>query len=83
MTKGFQALKDIGECLLLKGVLDDINQERIGFIAKELRALEIIKTKKVNIKCIISGWLLGKYNSYKAHISLTQEEYDLLKEILL
>ena len=83
MTKGFQALKDIGECLLLEGALDDINQERIGFIAKELRALEIIKTKKVNIKCIISGWLLGKYNSYKAHISLTQEEYDLLKEVLL
>ena len=54
-----------------------------SIVGKELQALEIIKTKKVNIKCIISGWLLGKYNSYKAHISLTQEEYDLLKEILL
>lgn len=51
-------------------------------IERELKALEIIKEKKVNAKCIISGWSLGKYNSYKAHISLTEEEYNLLKETL-
>lgn len=52
-------------------------------LEKSLKALEIIRIKKVNVNCIISGWLLGKYNSYKTHINLTQEEYDLLKEILL
>ena len=50
---------------------------------RKLMALEIIKKKKVNVNCIISGWSLGKYNSYKTHISLVQEEYDLLREILL
>lgn len=49
----------------------------------KLKALEIIKEKKVNVNCIISGWSLGKYNSYKSHIKLTQKEYDLLKEVLL
>lgn len=49
---------------------------------KELKALEIIKSKRVNVRCLMSGWSLGKYNSYKTHIELTQEEYDLLKEAL-
>lgn len=50
---------------------------------KKFKALDIIKTKKVNVNCIISGWSLGKYNSYKTHISLTQDEFDLLKKVLL
>ena len=50
---------------------------------KKLKALEIIKEKKVNVNCIISGWSLWKYNSYKTHINLTKEEYELLKEVLL
>ena len=52
-------------------------------VAKRLTALEIIKEKKVNVRCLMSGWVLGKYNSYKSHIRLTEKEYDLLKEILL
>ena len=52
-------------------------------LKKQARALEIIKNKKVNVRCIMSGWVLGKYNSYKAHIKLTEEEYELLKEVLL
>ena len=51
--------------------------------AKEYQALEIIKAKKVNVNCLMSGWDLLKYNSYKTHINLTEEEFDLLKEILL
>ena len=50
---------------------------------KKLKALEIIKEKKVNVNCIISGWSLWKYNSYKTHINLTKEEYELLKEVLI
>ena len=49
---------------------------------KQLQALEIIKKKKVNVRCLMSGWNLGKYNSYNSHIKLTEEEYELLKEIL-
>ena len=53
---------------------------------KKLKALEIIKKKEVDI-----GWLkrakdLREYNSgmgINSYSALTQEEYDLLKEVLL
>lgn len=51
-------------------------------IEKKLKALELIKNKKINVRCLMSGWHLGNYNSYKAHIRLTEEEYELLKEVL-
>lgn len=46
MSKGQEALKELGECLLLEGALDSINQERIGFIAKELKEYEEMKRIK-------------------------------------
>lgn len=52
-------------------------------ISNKLKAFEIIKSKKVNVRCLMSGWNLGKYNSYKSHIKLTEEEYELLKEVFL
>jgi len=61
-----------------KWVNDYANQKN-----KKLKAFEIIKEKRVNVRCLMSGWKLGNYNSYKAHEKLTQEEYDLLKEVLL
>ena len=53
---------------------------------KELKALEIIKSKKVFVEALIH-MSLREYNDYCEYIwtipILTQEEYDLLKEVLL
>ena len=59
------------------------NNEYLIELEKIRKVLEIIKEKRVNVRCLMSGWKLGTYNSYKAHEKLTQEEYDLLKEIFL
>lgn len=63
--------------------------------AKEHQTLEIIKEKKVNIGLFSAGYKELDYQNYKKHLELgfqiikqvsekplTQEEYDLLKEIL-
>ena len=55
-----------------------------GIIDKKLKALEIIKNKKVDV-----SWLFSRevndyidYNVWSGAKNLTQEEYDLLKEVL-
>lgn len=60
-----------------------VSKEEYEYTETILKALNIIREKRVNVRCLMSGWNLGKYNSYKSHISLTEEEYDLLKEVLL
>lgn len=87
MSKGQEALKELGECLLLEGALDIINQERIGFIAKELSVLAIVK------KYHITPAFFAFNESYQAYIEnmsfyledeplMSEEEYNLAKEIL-
>ena len=98
MSKGLEALKEI-EKFIEKNLSKTKDNESfnlgfdIGIIEKELKALEIIKTKKVNV-----GWLFVSFKNYAEYkdaldnewtivkqISLeplTQEEYDLLKEVL-
>lgn len=49
---------------------------------KKLKALEIIKKKKVNVRFLISCKTLKEYNDVISD-HLTQDEYDLLKEVLL
>ena len=74
MSKGLEALKrsfDSWEYL-----------KDYETIEKELKALEIIKNKEVDIKAFNDLTNLGDYNYY-CEPELTQEEYDLLKEILL
>ena len=90
MSKELEALESINEIVLPYSVAKqghlrprDVCHNEFSIIEKSLKALEIIKEKEVNVNCIISGWSLGKYNSYKTHISLTKDEYDLLKEVLL
>lgn len=51
-------------------------------VVRRLQALAVVKEKRVNVRSLMSGWKLGKYNSYKAHEKLTKPEYDLLKEVL-
>ena len=63
---------------------EDANVEHFWFdtIEKELKALEIIKNKNVDVNSLRFSHELDWYNRYN-HYLLTQEEYDLLKEVLL
>ena len=64
--------------------------EEFEIIKKELKALEIIKTKNVDIDYIKACFYYKKgdfkeYNAWAVHYEdeeLSQEEYDLLKEVL-
>ena len=93
MSKGLEALKDIKECLFWsdKGLQD------IETIEKELKALEIIKSKSVNVKNLII-YCFELKDTYEDYIDvfnygdnywdlgrelLTKEEFNLLKEVLL
>ena len=82
-----ECYKDIVETELKEKVkLEEMfnnDEELIEKLDKENRLQEqiltIIKTKRVNIRCLMANWSLGKYNSYKAHKNLTKGEYELLK----
>ena len=53
---------------------------------KSLKALEIIKKKKVNVRLFLKANDLRHYNNVARCMGyelLTREEYDLLKEVLL
>ena len=84
MSKGLEALQDIRLRLFIesevqsKKVINDLKT-----IEKELKALEIIKNKKVDIKYLYyrANFNLDKYNDNYIE-TLTQEEIDLLKEVL-
>lgn len=57
-------------------------------IELSLEALEIIKRKEVNVRLFIECKTRKEYNNavrdlYYQRLCLTQEEYDLLKEVLL
>ena len=89
MSKELEALAKIVDTYYI----DNMDKE-ISIIGKALKALEIIKEKNVNIRALKS-WnktYKGKltYQNYLDILEdcdlgekLTQEEYDLLKEVLL
>lgn len=56
------------------------NIKYYNIIEKELEALEIIKNKKVNVPLLIQEGSV--YNCYVGYEVLTQDELDLLKEVL-
>ena len=85
MNKGLIELLDH----LMESYIDEENYDYTAYIklAKELKALEIIKTKEINIHALLlhlkrfdkpDGYNVLVGEKYK----LTQEEYDLLKEVL-
>lgn len=80
MSKGLEALKRI-----VKGYIDT---DDIETISKELKALEIIKNRKVDIYLLEITKNVDQYNKpFCEHLVslcrlLTQEEYDLLKGVV-
>lgn len=61
---------------------------KLGIVLKkELKVLDIIKEKQVNASALLEVDNLQEYNEYCDMVSgckkLTQEEYELLKEVLL
>ena len=89
MIKGIKALENIKkERPQYFSTLYDLDmwKEDIETIEKELKVLEIIKNKNVNI---LEIKLCNNYEEYNCCASnffdveeLTQEEFDLLKEVL-
>lgn len=73
---GLEALKSIRPCANVCGDYDPY----CDTIEKELKALEIIKNKKVNVPLLIQEGSV--YNCYVGYEVLTQDELDLLKEVL-
>lgn len=67
--------------LYAEKVMIDISNE---FIKKALKALEIIKEKEVVVSLLIWSDTLDQYNNNTMLVfsKLTQEEYELLKEVL-
>lgn len=63
----------------------DVFSKQIPIIEKELKALEIMKNKEVQIATLILSNTCDGYNFSKGLLGkfLTQEEYNLLKEVLL
>ena len=62
----------------------DIWQEHADIVEKELKALEIIKEKKVNVELLHITRSSEEYNNEimpYGNLPLIQEEFDLLKEI--
>jgi hypothetical protein len=105
-----KALKEHEQLKIDYEELNDIHDELVKYknkerddVVKKLKALEIIKEKRVNVYqmlCIFKEgltyedyeklWNIDIERYYKhntdllySHFKLTQEEYDLLKEVLL
>ena len=68
----------------LKTNIGEIEPSGNDSISKELEALEIIKEKRVCITLLNFCFTLSEYNfEVSKYRRLTQEEFDLLKEVLL
>ena len=98
MSKSLEALEKIGECDLHSEredycFLKNVYTNEYKIIEKELKALEIIKNKpQAEISLIAWGKIktyeeylkkVGEWDEGYGDLILTQEEYDLLKEVLL
>lgn len=84
MSKGLDAFASI--CVLDTEI--DMYSERERFkdvqtVKKELMAFEIIKNKDVDVVALRISTSLKQYNCKEdGRCPLTQEEYDLLKEVM-
>ena len=82
MNKGLEALNEIRE--IVHGYnLPSIDKEA-NIIETELKRLEIIKNKEVNVFIFLHSGDLETYNDMvENNRKLIQAEFDLLKEVLL
>lgn len=84
-TYKYKTIKDMfsDEFALIEAAIKENFKMKLVIIAqeKETKALEIIKKKKVNVRFLISCKTLKEYNDVISD-HLTQEEYDIVKEIL-
>ena len=84
---GLEILEEIKDELYNFKDISEYSKNQFSTIEKELRALEIMKKKKVNVVIVLYSKNLEEYNStvgfYFSKNQLTQDEYDLLKEVLL
>lgn len=100
MSKELQRIKKMYELFIKKvsgNEKEELNyaeKQDFDIVEKSLKALEIIKDKRVDV-----GWFIQCYNDYSndkdrlmmynqlsiddSGRDLTQQEYDLLKEVLL
>lgn len=80
--KGLGALEKVRKARFMFAI---DNQQACDVIEKELKALEIIKNKEINITLLKESEEIEDYNCccLLTSVELTQEEYDLLKEVLL
>ena len=86
MSKGLEALKQAKERngLPLGCNFAPITEDEITIIEKELKALEIIKEKEIDMSDLIHATDYLDYSDGRCKkYWITQEEYDLLKEVLL
>ena len=84
--KGLVALEGIKQTIKLKndGYINLFETLDFLTIEKELKTLDIIKNKRVEIiEFIIFNTTLTEYNYLYSWKSLTKEEFILLKEVLL
>lgn len=99
MSKGLETLKEIAiqsveaiigkqEPLRTQKINELLNTKQFETIEKELKALEIIKEKEINIHALLLH--LKRFDSPDGYNTLvgdkykiTQEEWNLLKEVLL
>lgn len=92
MSKGLEALERIGKCYVNSESKDLMFTDDYGddydIIERELKALEIIKKKRVACDLLTNPDVTDykKYNShcdkYDFIVPLTEEEFNLLKGIL-
>lgn len=76
MSKGLEALCYLDDIAHGRKMKLDAHELKL-IIEKELNALEIIKTKCVDIR-----WVVGNNPFIEPNYFLTQEEYEILKEVL-
>ena len=87
MSKGLGALESIKQTIRLKndGYINLFETLDFLSIEKELKALEIIKKKKVNLELLPQCNNVRIYNKCVHYFDrqLDQEDFDLLKEVIL
>ena len=84
MSKGLKALEKLAN-YKCSSMSEKIECKEI--IEKELKALEIIKEKRVDVELLMKTESAKDYNKYSKNVNqshnLGQRQYDFLKEVLL